>query len=366
MTATTDTTGVDGAIAQTKTKGRRARRGRVKRALVKLIEAKNRYDRHEARIVSFATQADRKRFLLRAMDDLHDAGFKLAKPENLKPRHVAALVGLWEERGHSATAMHKYHGYLRTLAGWIGKEGMVLDLEHYLKDPNRAKRIRVATEDHSWTTKGVDPKAKIEEVFAHDPHVGVCLMLQEAFWLRAKEAWLLRPREVDVTDIPTVLRVEYGTKGGRPRDVPITETWQRDVILLARELANHATGSMIPAHIKLVNWSVRFYYVCRKFGIARKNGLVPHGLRHQGANDAYERMTGNPTPVRGGRAPMDHERMRDILARRQISHTLGHGRGKVTTAYMGAMRRLRNADSTDTARPERPAVRKADSDPTKE
>ena len=52
--------------------------------------------------------------------------------------------------------------HLRTLAGWIGKPGLVLPAESYASDPALVARRYVATEDRSWPAHGVDPDALIE------------------------------------------------------------------------------------------------------------------------------------------------------------------------------------------------------------
>ena len=47
----------------------------------------------------------------------------------------------------------------------------------------------------------------------------------------------------------------------------------------------------------------RLRYVMERHGITRAGlKVVPHGLRHQDAADAYRSMTGEPPPVAGGGA----------------------------------------------------------------
>jgi hypothetical protein len=72
----------------------------------------------------------------------------------------------------------------------------------------------------------------------------------------------------------------------------------------------------------------RFYYILNKFGITKKQlGVVAHGLRHQHVNDAFERDTGAPSPVRGATARSTD----DKIARQRASNVLGHGRLQVTS-----------------------------------
>lgn len=60
--------------------------------------------------------------------------------------------------------------------------------------------------------------------------------------------------------------------------------------------------------------------------------MVPHGLRHQDAADAYRSMTGQPPPVAGGGAV---DAALDAQARQAIAEHLGHGRPAIVNAYLG-------------------------------
>ena len=150
--------------------------------------------------------------------------------------------------------------------------------------------------------------------------------------MRPKEARHFRPhgavipraaaiaRDADAfPEHDTFLRISHGTKGGRPRDVPITSDAQRD--LLSRVTEAVASGMYVgrPGCTSTQN-STRFYYVIRKFGISKDQlGVVAHGLRHQHANDEYENAAGAPSRVRGGamRPALDAE------ARQRTARLLG-------------------------------------------
>jgi integrase len=316
-------------------------------SLYALLARYNHLDAAQAKVISGSTARERRECLIRCVDDLYQAGYHLRDIRNLGGRHVQAIIRAWEARGYSAAVLQKYRSYLATLCRWINKQGMVKDLDQYLADPARARRIRVATEDKSWQARGVTPDAKIEAVMAEDRHVGVCLLLQDAFGLRAKEAWRLRPRLADAGE---TLHVTHGTKGGRPRHVPIRTDYQRSVLALAKQLANGSTGSMIPSEYSQPSWQAHFYRACRKHGISREQKVVPHGLRHGYANDEYTQKTGQQSPVRGGRPPLDTEKVNDLIARQQVAEALGHGRIQVSSAYLGTFLKPRNHDTTDTSR----------------
>jgi integrase len=314
----------------------------------------NRLDCDQARRISDATARERGQFFKACIRDLCTVAvdgktYLLRDIANLKPKHVKHLVAIWESRGYSAGTIQKYFTFLRTLCGWIGKKGLIGDAAQYLSDPKRAKRIRIATADRSWTAQGVDIEALISEVYEHDPHVGICLMLQQAFGLRVREAWLLRIQE-SFGRSRTILYITHGTKNNLSREYPITAAWQIELLEKSAEMANAATGSQIPARYGLDKWKNHFYYICRCHGIKRKNGVVTHGLRHAVANDDYEELAGFPSPVRAGEKPLNYDKLKDHIARLEVSKRLGHRRKQVSSAYLGSFLKPRNQDTTDSAR----------------
>lgn len=315
-----------------------------RRSLHLLLKIYNDRDIEGARIVSAALQRERRQFYNRCINDLHGGGFKLRTIHNLRTKHIRHLVQLWENRDYSAPTLQKYHSFLRTLERWIGKRGMVLDVRQYLREPTRAERVRVATADKSWSAKGIDVAERIEEVSKEDEQVAACLQLQAQLGLRAQEAWQLRPAE---NDRETMVDVVHGTKGGLPREVPVQTEAQRQVLELAKPLANAVTGSLIPEDRSLAAWRAYFYRVCRRHGISRKGGISPHGLRHGFANDEYRQRTGRESPVRGGNPPTAVDREADRVARQQIAKELGHGRRKVSSAYLGTFRKHRTPDDRE-------------------
>lgn len=323
-------------------------------SLYRYLKLYNRLDCEQGRRISDATARERGQFFRACIRNLCTVAvdgktYLLRDIGNLKPKHVKHLAAIWESRGYSAGTIQKYFTFLRTLAIWIGKKGLIGDAAQYLSDPKRAKRIRIATEDKSWSAKGIDVEALIAEVYRHDPHVGICLMLQQAFGLRVREAWLLRIRE-SLGRSRTLLYITHGTKNNLSREYPITEPWQIELLEKAAAMANPATGSQIPARYGLDEWKNRFYYICRCHGIKRKNGVVTHGLRHAVANADYEELAGFPSPVREGEKPLNYDKLKDHFARLEVSKRLGHRRKQVTSAYLGSLRPPRNADTTDTVR----------------
>ena len=309
---------------------RLGKRGQAIASLNALLKPNLRRSADGRKVVSHATIADRSFFFSKMLQELHALGYPITDVHHLKPKHVAVLMKAWERAGLSASTLQKRFSYLNLLCRWIGKPGMLGPAASYLDDPAVYQRVTAATHDHSWTARGIDPLEKIAEIAADDPAVARVLRLQHAFGLRLQEASLLDPAR-DVLD-PTHLRVVAGTKGGRPRTVPIETDAQRAVLAEAAQQAALTRRSMIPVEFDLKAWLAQVYRVLARHGVTRQNGLVSHGLRHQYANDRYEELTGEPSPVRGG-DPLAASRDRD--ARSDVTARLGHARTGITTAYYG-------------------------------
>jgi hypothetical protein len=89
----------------------------------------------------------------------------------------------------------------------------------------------------------------------------------------------------------------------------------------------------------------RFYHVMSRLGVTKRQlGVVPHGLRHERANDEYEVATGHPSPVRGG-----HDVSNDTTGRHRIARLLGHGRPRISSYYIGALARSHTPASSTTS-----------------
>ena len=156
------------------------------------------------------------------------------------------------------------------------------------------------------------------------------LALQRAFGLRSKESLLLRPH---MADKGTVLVVTHGTKGGRTRYVPIETQEQR--ALLDRLKGYIGKGeSLVPKTQTYAQCRNQYYYVLRKQGICREEGITPHGLRHEHLHEVYQKATGHSVPVAGGQLRKRDAEL-DSLGRQLVSERAGHSRESIASAYIG-------------------------------
>lgn len=304
--------------------------------LQKLFAVFNRADSKGVKRVSHATARSRTEVLTQGFRDLFGLGFKLRNPNNFSPRHMQALVREWEAKGLATSTLQWRFSVFNTFCRWIGKPRMLGELAGYLIDPAKAKRTYVPKEKKTWTAKGIDIVSKLLEIAKDDFHVALQLLAMWTFGLRAQEAWLLKPL---LADQGGYLAVNWGTKGGRERTVTVRSAAERLVLELLKRHADPVTGSLIPACYSLQAWKKHFYQVCRDHGISRENGIVPHGLRHELANELYEALCkelaekhSSPSPeTDDGKAKEDKEN----LARRIVTETLGHSRSNITNCYLG-------------------------------
>ena len=284
--------------------------------------------RHDGAVASFATQDKRADVLYAGFKRLRQLNFRMETVMSFRGKHIEALAKGWEARGLSASTLQNNLSVFRTFTEWIGKAGVVRGIEHYLGSGTTA-RSSIAREDKSWSGKGVDVAARIEQVREKDERVALQLELQLAFGLRAREAMQLRPH---LADKGTYLSITHGTKGGRDRVEPIRTAEQRTLLERAKTFCATPSSSTSDPCRKLSQWKNHYYEVVRSCGITRRDGITGHGLRHQYANERYRELTGSDSPVRGGTTV---GRDADHVAREVVAEELGHSRADVTTHYLG-------------------------------
>lgn len=146
-----------------------------------------------------------------------------------------------------------------------------------------------------------------------------------------KEAALLKPH---MADKGNYLAVNWGTKGGRDRVIPIQNNYQRDVLIRAKAILENPNNSMIPKEYDYKQWRNHYYYICHQVGISRKAGITSHGLRHERLNEIYKEITGKDSPIKGGNVDSVGQSLNDI-ARQEIVEIAGHSRESISKAYIG-------------------------------
>lgn len=292
--------------------------------------------RVSGRSLSQMSQRQRVQALLAMVAELRSVGgMAVTSPYALRQKHIRWLVRHWvEDRKLNVGTVELRLTHLRALTSWMGKDKMVGRIDDYVARPEGYARSYVARDDRSWEGNGIDAEAKIAEIAATDPHVALQLKLEAGFGLRAKESWRLRAA-LDV--LPSgMLHVHDGTKGGRPRRVPIEFSWQYELLGQAARLAeatNPGKGTLIPATYTQNRWRRRFYTVLEKHGVTKEGvGVTAHGLRHQFLQQMYARHSGQEAAIKGSGPVLDAQAHRDAMQR--VVEAAGHSRANKANAYL--------------------------------
>ena len=271
---------------------------------------------------SFNTQRSRKAHVKLIARHLAEAGFRRLKADNLKPKHVTALVERWKRDGISPGTFKNRMGTLRWVYAKIGKHFLIPRDNAALGIPDRRYVTNVSKARELTPAFGDIEKIK-------SPYVRMSLELQRAFGLRREEALKIRPAWAD-RETKLVLQGSW-TKGGRPREIRIQTQHRREVLDRAKALAG--TGSLIPREKTYIN-HLRTY----KRQVVAAGFHKLHGLRHAYAQDRYRELTNREAPAAGGKSwnqLTTQEKLGDSRARMTISEELGHAREIVAAVYLG-------------------------------
>lgn len=306
-------------------------------------------------VCSTKTQLERRQTLFLAFAQLWEMGYRIASTGALGERHVKALIERWDAEGLVANTLHTRVSVLKVFATWIGKRGLVQDIDTYLPKERIARHI-ATTDNKAWHARQVTPEDVIAEARAADPRFAICLQLQYQLGLRVKESIELKPAQALLPDGQT-LEIYEGTKGGRIRRIALNTQAKREAFEQARDIAAlNKTGRVRWPGMTWLKARRYFYHLCERQGITRARlGVTAHGLRHSSAQREYSLVAGYPTPVEGG-AVGQITRALHQLASSHVARHHGHGRQQVSGAYCGSYgHQLRNQPGTGTSSAPTPA-----------
>lgn len=271
---------------------------------------------------SYVTQANREAMLCQMAEQLITAGYKQLHAGELKGRHVHKLFALWREGGLTDQTIRNRLSILRWWCEKVGRPSIMPRTNavyHLTPRPGAAVRSKAVE-------LGEEILGQIE-----DAYVQMSLRLQQQWGLRREESLKIRVWQADRGD-HLVLQGSW-TKGGRPREIPVSWPAQRAVLEQAKQLVRFKSHSLIPHGLKYYQQRNRYDAVAQQLGVPPL-----HGLRHCFAQRRYAMLAGFPCPLQGGppRATLTpEERARDQAARRQVSAELGHGRISIVGMYCG-------------------------------
>ena len=317
-------------------------------------------------VCSTNTAKDRRAIVHACIAQLWVLGYRITKLDSLAAKHVKALMEFWDDENRSPQFLHNRLSALRTLAGWLGKRHVVGDLSDYF--PKERTRRQTATErNRAWKENKVDIGAIIALAKTVDERLAVMLSLQDQFGLRVKESVEFRPLN-SLDDKGENLLVYVGTKGAKPRMIPIETPEQRAAFEWARRV-------VMEGKVKRLRWPnltaqqarTKFYHMLsRRLGLTKDQlKVTAHGLRYGYAQRKYERDSGGfkspienvgfsrggggavpmpiPTelltvPVQASKKPVPPPgltRENHHQACLSVSRAMGHERIGVTAAYYG-------------------------------
>ena len=268
---------------------------------------------------SFSTRGRRYTRLQRHANTLDDLGFRHLRAGSLKPKHITALIEYWIASGITPGTLRNYMADIRWWAEKVGKTHLMHQSnEHYgipPRDHTPRDRAQFLSED--------------ELVRIKNDYVRMSVRLQQAFGLRREESIKFRPSYADQENF---IRLKGSwTKGGRPRDVPIAEPSQRDLLYQVHEFAG--SGSLIPPDCLYKHQLRRYDHFIHRAGLHNL-----HGLRHGYAQRRYLKLTGWYPPSGGGPKFSELSKTQqntDREVRLKISRELGHNRIEITRVYLG-------------------------------
>lgn len=267
---------------------------------------------------------------------LDEMNMSIQNLDEMTPRQVKALFLAFEKEGLSASWMANINTVVRRFGIWIGKPDLCPRLPLLLDQPWSAQRRYVATDPKDWESKQVDIEMCLSQIELESPVTALQLRLAKAFGVRVQEFLMFRP--LSAQRGADHIYVKDGTKGGRPRLVPIETNEQRELLERAKEIAaQHPMGLLVAKKgLNLKQAINHFYNTVKKVGVQRKElGITAHGLRHGYACAIYKQLTGEDAPVLGGKYV---EPELDKTARLDIAERLGHSRADVVSAYIGSHR----------------------------
>lgn len=266
---------------------------------------------------------------------------------NLDRTHASWLVRNWIDRDLAASTIAQRMTALRKLYGWIGKMDALAEAEKHLKNlPQEQRRVTyVADRSKAWSEHDIDVREAIARADGLDPRFGLMLRMVAAFGLRRGEVLQCKPW---VADRGLALRIFPGqAKGGRPREIPVENDWQRQTLDLVKSRLGKteslgwdqdASGRILQDRERLKYAKARYARCMRAIGITKERvGTTGHGLRAEYAEN-IALLQGVIPPTLGGKSDqMPPDELRGKLL--HVSENLGHSRESVTGAYYGSFRK---------------------------
>lgn len=237
---------------------------------------------------------------VRRFCDVVQNKYGLQNIRNLKTKHVVGAIEELKSQGLGSSTLASYVTAARSIAQTIGKQNIVPRSNRELGISRAGDRLKPVKAD---TDKLNDITAQLYE---KAEWLGLAAEMRKEFGLRAKESLL----STEVADGKLVVR---GSKGGRPRDIPIRNESQRELLdRIQDHLNREGKTSLVPSRLSLKQGLKSQSNTIHRLGGTKENNAHPHSSRHSYAQALHEQ----------GSDPQD------------IAEELGHGRTEVVSHYI--------------------------------
>ena len=264
---------------------------------------------------SFKTRSDRETIVTRFSDRLqNELNIQVRTVEQIKVKYVEAYIALRLTEGISQRTLQNEMSALRSVLTASGRNEFVSQE----RLSNKSLGLAGASREGTKTAIKADKfQSVIAAAIGRDKGVAACIQLCRQIGLRSEESVQasksLTTWARNISEAKSI-RVIFGTKTGRPRDVAILPS-QRDKIVEAIKFASRVAsenGGKLIDKPNLKSAMDRFHNEARAVGLVGAN--APHSLRYAFARDQLQAYLSNGYTYK------------ESLA--LVSCDLGHGDGR--------------------------------------
>jgi integrase len=276
---------------------------------------------------------------------LHGLGYRIEHIDNLRDKHLEAIVRYWWEHSYAPKTIQNNFSRLKIFCGWMGRGNMIRrgGAAAYLPDvPKEQLRVQTYTDTtKSWSGNGVHVEQMLETAKLEDTRWYCMLLLGLFFGLRQKEMLGLKPWAADKG---RYLNIDGNiAKGGRPRVILLednkTGEFQRLVLNYVKRQCRKGEGLCWPG-LTMEQGRKRYFHYMRKHGLTKGElGVTGHGLRAEYAENEAMRRGLLPPSLGGTRHQLPKESITAIA--QEVSNNLGHNDLHTISAYYGSFRKAR-------------------------
>nr|WP_287411896.1 site-specific integrase [Pseudodesulfovibrio sp.] len=237
---------------------------------------------------------------VRRLCDIIQDKYALQNIRHLKTKHILGAIEDLKSQGLGSSTLASYATAARRIAEAIDKQNIVPRTNKEMGISRAGDRLKPVTANMN----------KIRDITAllyeKAKWLGLAAEMREQFGLRAKESLLSH----EVKDGKLVIK---GSKGGRPRQVPIRNEYQRKLVERVNSyIHRNRLNSLIPVELSLRQALKKQANTLNRIGATKENNAHAHAARHEYA----QRLA------------------KSGASKAEISQELGHGREEVVSHYV--------------------------------